>query len=127
MCTRRVTQCQIILLLLIVSACTSRTKEVLKQNYIITDILVQRVEDSACTDKPTRQNLEDFVQSTKRTFESLKTKGVAISEIVYIKATTLNERIANKDPSLTDFELIQFLKMTRDVYKMLTEEKKNGQ
>jgi len=97
---------------LVSSACTSRIKETLKSDYVLTGIFVQRMN----TDKPlTRANLENFIQSTLRSYEVLKKSGKMIDIITYSKAQTLYNRITNKDSTLTDEELVQFLKAVNSI------------
>jgi cytidylate kinase len=105
-----------LILILLAAGCTSRTKEVVKEQYVITDIICDRIDS---TDKqPTKEELQGFVIGTKDTFDTLKQKGQDISITVYAKATTLSNRINNKENIDLD-ELRQFVKMTRDVYKLL--------
>ncbi len=110
-----------VVLLLLIAGCTSRTKEIIKEQYVISDIIAERV-DSA-DKKPSRAELEGFVKATKDTFETLKNKGRELSLNVYSRAVTLSDKIVQNEPSVTDEELRQFVKMTRDTYKLMLEEK----
>jgi len=112
--------CHLVIVLLVLAGCTSRTKEVIKEQYVITDIICDRIDS---TDKqPTKEDLQGFVIGTRDTFETLKKKGQTINIAVYAKAVALSDRINNKEDIDID-ELQQFVKMTRDTYKLLLEEK----
>jgi len=111
--------CLVIFFVLV--GCTSRTKEIIKEQYVITDIICDRIDS---TDKqPTKEDLRGFVIGTRDTFDTLKKKGQTINIAVYAKAVALSDRINNKEDISMD-ELRQFVKMTRGAYKLLLEEKK---
>jgi len=110
-----------IFILLTLVGCTSRTKEVIKEQYVITDIICDRIDST--DKKPTEEELKGFVIGTRDTFDTLKKKGKSISISVYAKSVALSDRINNKETIDMD-ELQQFVKMTRDTYKLLLEEKK---
>lgn len=113
--------CHLVIVLLVLAGCTSRTKEVIKEQYVITDIICDRIDS---TDKqPTKEDLQGFVIGTRDTFETLKKKGQTINIAVYAKAVALSDRINNKEDIDID-ELQQFVKMTRDAYKLILEEGK---
>jgi hypothetical protein len=114
-------QIPLLLIFVLLAGCTSRTKEVVKEQYVITDIICDRIDST--DKKPTKEELEGFVVGTRDTFDTLKKKGKSINISVYAKATTLSDRINNKEVIDID-ELQQFVKMTRDTYKLLLEEKK---
>jgi len=107
-------------LTLVLVGCTSRTKEVIKEQYVITDIICDRIDSDQ---KPSRDELQKFVLGTRATFDILKQKGKTISIDVYAKASTLSDRINNKE-DIDIEELRQFVKMTRDAYKLLLGEEK---
>jgi len=111
----------IILLILMVGCGTTRTKEIIKEQFVITDIICDRIDS---TDKqPTKEELQGFVIGTRDTFETLKKKGKTINIQVYAKAVTLSDRINNKE-DVDINELRQFIKMTRDTYKIILGEEK---
>jgi hypothetical protein len=111
----------LVIIFLMLAGCTSRTKEVVKEQYVITDIICDRIDST--DKKPTKEELQGFVIGTRDTFDTLKKKGKSISISVYAKATTLSDRINNKEDINMD-ELQQFVKMTRDAYKLILEEDK---
>jgi hypothetical protein len=112
-------QIPLLLVLVLLVGCTSRTKEIVKEQYVITDIICDRINT---TDKqPTKEELQGFVVGTRDTFDTLKKKGKSINISVYAKAVAISDRINNKENIDID-ELRQFVKMTRDTYKLLLEE-----
>jgi hypothetical protein len=111
----------LVVIFLVLAGCTSRTKEVVKEQYVITDIICDRI-DSA-DKQPTKEELQGFVIGTRDTFDTLKKKGQTINITVYAKAVALSDRINNKEDISMD-ELRQFVKMTRDAYKLILEEYK---
>lgn len=119
--TRERTALLVLVLLAVVAGCTSRTREITKEQYVIADIICDRIETP--DKKPTREELNSFVVATKDTFDTLKRKGRVISIAMYSKAVTLSNRIAQGEEVDID-ELFQFVKQTRDAYGILLEEKK---
>lgn len=113
--------CHLVIVLLVLAGCTSRTKEIIKEQYIITDIICDRIDS---TDKqPTKEDLQGFIIGTRDTFDTLKKKGRSINISVYAKSVALSDRVNNKEDISMD-ELRQFVKMTRDAYKLILEEDK---
>lgn len=110
----------IAVILLVLVGCTSRTKEIVKEQYVITDIICDRIDST--DKKPTKEELQGFVIGTRDTFDTLKKKGKTINVSIYAKAVALSDRINNKEDVSID-ELQQFVKTTRDAYKLLLEEK----
>ncbi len=55
----------LVVIFLVLAGCTSRTKETIKEQYVITDIICDRIDS---TDKqPTREDLQGFVIGTRDT------------------------------------------------------------
>jgi hypothetical protein len=106
---------------LLLASCTSRTREIIKEQYVISDIVASRIDDP--NKKPTRSELEGFVFASRDTFETLKKKGKPLSMSVYSRAVTLSNNLKEDSSSVSDEELRQFVKMTRDAYKLMLEEK----
>jgi hypothetical protein len=111
----------LVVVFFILAGCTSRTKEVVKEQYVITDIICDRIDST--DNQPTKEELQGFVVGTRDTFDILKKKGRIINITVYAKAVALSDRINNKEDINID-ELRQFVKMTRDAYKLILEEDK---
>lgn len=111
----------VMVLAVALAACTSRTKEIIKEQYVISDVMCDRIDDPQKT--PTKEDLYKFVVATKDTFDTLKKKGRSISIAMYSKAVMLSDRIANNEDIDVD-ELRQFVKATRDTYGILLEEKR---
>jgi hypothetical protein len=110
-----------VLVLSVAAGCTSRTKEVIKEQYVITDVICDRLDDAQ--KQPTKEELYGFVVATRDTFDTLKKKGKSISIAIYSKSVTMSNRIAAKE-DIDYEELKQFVKSARDTYKILLEEKK---
>jgi len=113
----------LLVVFVLAAGCTSRTREIVKEQYVITDVICDRIDNSDPQKQPTRQELYGFVVGTRDTFDTLKKKGTSISISVYATAVTLSDRIS-KNENIDMDELRQFVKQTRDAYGLILEKKK---